>query len=170
VPEVKRSRWWVQALLIVWLAWVYDATTNLAPVRVHAALAHARGVLRIEQWLGIDVERSLDHWLATHHTLGLVASGTEWAGGVLADYAINSNWNISGRAEYETSSGGDGLLIYGPKSKAWSLTLTPTYQNKLFFIRADASYAAVSDAFYGFGKNFNKDDQMRVMLEAGIVF
>ncbi len=73
-PVVKRSRWWVEALLIVWLAWVYDATTNLAPLRVQVALAHARGVLRVEQWLGIDVERSLDHWLATHHTLGLVVS------------------------------------------------------------------------------------------------
>ncbi len=73
-PEVKRSRWWLEALLLVWLAWVYDATTNLAPVRVHTALDHARGVLRVEQWFGIDVERSLDHWLAGHHTLGLVVS------------------------------------------------------------------------------------------------
>ncbi len=70
----KRSRWWVEALLIVWLAWVYDATTNLAPLRVHAALAHARSVLHLEQTLGIDPERSLDHWLAAHHTLGLVVS------------------------------------------------------------------------------------------------
>ena len=58
----------------MWLAWVYDATTNLAPLRVHVALAHARSVLSIEQWLGIDPERSLDHWLAAHHTLGLVVS------------------------------------------------------------------------------------------------
>ncbi|HTY97487.1 MAG TPA: phosphatase PAP2 family protein [Solirubrobacteraceae bacterium] len=71
---VKRSRWWVEALLIVWLAWVYDATTNLAPLRVHAALAHARSILHLEQSLGLDPERSLDHWLAGHHTLALVVS------------------------------------------------------------------------------------------------
>ena len=64
----------MEALLIVWLAWVYDATTNLAPLRVHAALAHARSVLHLEQSLGIDSERSLDHWLAAHTTLGLVVS------------------------------------------------------------------------------------------------
>ena len=58
----------------MWLAWVYDSTTNLAPLRVHAALAHARSVLHLEQSLGIDPERSLDHWLAGHHTLGLVVS------------------------------------------------------------------------------------------------
>ena len=74
-PEpVKRSPWWLELLLVAWLAWVYDATTNLAPLRVHAALAHARGLLNIEQWLGIDPERSLDHWLAGHQTLGLVVS------------------------------------------------------------------------------------------------
>jgi Putative beta-barrel porin-2, OmpL-like. bbp2 len=103
-------------------------------------------------------------------SLGLTASGSEWAVGVLADYALDANWNIAGRAEYEASSGADSLLIYGPKSKAWSLTLTPTWQKKIFFIRADASYTAVSDAAFGFGKSFNKDDQARVMLEAGIVF
>ena len=43
--RTKRSRWWLETLLVVWLAWVYDAITNLAPLRVHAALAHARGVL-----------------------------------------------------------------------------------------------------------------------------
>ena len=58
----------------MWLAWVYDATTNLAPLRVHTALVHARGVLHLEQVLGIDPERTLDHWLAAHHTLGLVVS------------------------------------------------------------------------------------------------
>jgi len=69
-----RPRWWVEALLVVWLAWVYDTMTNLAPVRVHAALDHARGLLNIEQALHIDPERTLDRWLASHHTLGLVVS------------------------------------------------------------------------------------------------
>lgn len=70
----QRSPWWLELLLVGWLAFAYDAVNNLAPVRLHLALAHARGVLRIEQWFGIDVERPLDHWLAAHHTLGLVVS------------------------------------------------------------------------------------------------
>jgi hypothetical protein len=101
--------------------------------------------------------------------LGL-AEGSEWGFGVLANYTLNSNWSLSGRVEYETSSGADSLLLYGPKSKAWSFTLTPTYQNKLFFVRADASYTAVSNASFEFGKAFDKDSQARLMLEAGIVF
>jgi len=70
----RRSRWWVEALTIVWLCWLYDAITNLAPLRLHAALAHAQGVLDVERALHIDPELSLDRWLAGHHTLGLVIS------------------------------------------------------------------------------------------------
>jgi len=73
-PVHARTRWWVEALTIAWLCWVYDAINNLAPVRVHAALAHASDILSIEQTLHIDPERSLDRWLAGHHTLGLLMS------------------------------------------------------------------------------------------------
>ncbi len=58
----------------MWLCWVYDAVTNLAPLRVHAALAHGADLLRVEQSLHIDPEHALDTWLAAHHTLGLAAS------------------------------------------------------------------------------------------------
>jgi hypothetical protein len=61
-------------LAIVWLCWVYDAVTNLAPLRVHAALAHGADILRIERSLGIDPEHTLDRWLAAHHSLGLAVS------------------------------------------------------------------------------------------------
>jgi PAP2 superfamily len=70
----KRTRWWVEALAIAWLCWVYDAITNLAPLRLHAAVTHAQDILRFEQTLHIDPERSLDRWLAGHHTLGLLVS------------------------------------------------------------------------------------------------
>ena len=58
----------------MWLCWVYDAITNLAPLRLHAALTNAQGVMSLEQSLHIDPERSLDRWLAAHHTLGLAVS------------------------------------------------------------------------------------------------
>jgi hypothetical protein len=69
-----RTRWWVEALVIVWLCWLYDAITNLAHLRLHVALAHAEAVLRLEQSLHIAPERALNHWLAGHHTLGLLVS------------------------------------------------------------------------------------------------
>jgi hypothetical protein len=70
----KRSPWWLEVLTIVWLCWVYDAVNNLAPLRVHAALAHGADILRVERSLGIDPEHTLDRWLAAHHTLGLAMS------------------------------------------------------------------------------------------------
>lgn len=69
-----RTRWWIEALAIVWLCWIYDAITNLAPLRLHAALNHAREILSAEQTLHLDPEHTLDRWLAAHHTLGVVLS------------------------------------------------------------------------------------------------
>jgi PAP2 superfamily protein len=69
-----RTRWWVEALTIAWLCWIYDAITNLAPLRLHAGLAHGRSLLSVEQTLHLDPERALDSWLAGHHTLGVLLS------------------------------------------------------------------------------------------------
>jgi hypothetical protein len=70
----KRTRWWVEALTIGWLCWIYDAITNLAPLRVHAALSHGSDILRLERSLHIDPEHALDRWLSGHHTLALLVS------------------------------------------------------------------------------------------------
>lgn len=69
-----RTHWWFEALTIAWLLWLYDAVTNLAPLRLHLALGHARDVLSIEAALHIDPELALDGWLAHHRTLGLLIS------------------------------------------------------------------------------------------------
>jgi PAP2 superfamily len=69
-----RARWWVELLAIGWLLWLYDATTNLAPLRLSTALGDARGLLHVERVLHIAPELSLDRWLAGHHTLALVVS------------------------------------------------------------------------------------------------
>jgi hypothetical protein len=71
---VKRTPLWVEALVIVWLCWVYDAVSNLASLRLHAALLHAHGVLHLERILHLDPELTLNRWLAAHRTLGLVVS------------------------------------------------------------------------------------------------
>jgi hypothetical protein len=73
-PAQVRTRWWVEALTIAWLCWVYDAITNLAPLRAHTALVHAQDILKLEESLNIDPERTLDRWMSSHHTLGLLVS------------------------------------------------------------------------------------------------
>ncbi len=81
----RRSPLWVEALVIVWLCWVYDAVNNLAPVRLHAALAHGWGVLHLERTLGLDPEVALNRWLTGHHTLGLL----------LSDYYDNAHFIVT---------------------------------------------------------------------------
>ncbi len=85
LPARPRARWWVEALVIAWLCWIYDAITNLAPLRVHLALDHARGILHLEQSLHLDPELTLDRWLAGHHTLGLL----------LSDYYDNAHFVVT---------------------------------------------------------------------------
>ena len=71
--------------MVVWLCWVYDAITNLAPVHLRLALDHARGILHLEQSLHLDPEPALDRWLAGHHTLGLL----------LSDYYDNAHFIVT---------------------------------------------------------------------------
>jgi hypothetical protein len=72
--QATRTRWWIEALVIAWLCWVYDMTTNLAPLRLHLALVHAESILALERSLGIAPELSLDRWLEGHRTLALAVS------------------------------------------------------------------------------------------------
>jgi membrane-associated phospholipid phosphatase len=83
--QATRSRWWVEVGVIVWLCWVYDMTTNLAPLRLNLALGHARDVLHLERLLHLDPELSLDRWLAGHPTLGLI----------LSDYYDNAHFIVT---------------------------------------------------------------------------
>jgi hypothetical protein len=75
----------VELLVIGWLCWLYDAITNLAPLRLHTALGNAWAVLHLEQTLHLDPERSLNRWLAARHTLGLL----------LSDYYDNAHFLVT---------------------------------------------------------------------------
>ncbi len=71
----------------------------------------------------------------------------------------------------QTGTAGDPLaptLLLGPDSHAWSLTVTPTYQKGIYFVRADAAYADTSVPV--FGSAFNKTNQFRFTAEAGLLF
>ena len=91
---------------------------------------------------------------------------------LLASYKVNDNVSLPVRLEYIEQSGSKGdnsaPLLYGSGSNAWSLTVTPTYQYKIFFARAELSYVGVDTA--AFGKNANEKNQVTGLLETGFMF
>ncbi len=101
-----------------------------------------------------------------------VPGATTWGGAILTSYAFDDNWKLALRGEYIESSG-PSSVIYGPRSDAWSITVTPTYQWKVLFARAEFSYVGAGNVTPGFGFGgplFNGTTQTRVMLETGVLF
>lgn len=106
--------------------------------------------------------------------LGFCHPGGTWGLAGLFKYSLTSEWSLGARAEYikQTGKAGDlaaPVLLYGPDSDAFSLTITPTYQKGIFYIRADGAYVHASIPLFGTGIPPSKD-QFRFMGEAGILF
>jgi hypothetical protein len=106
---------------------------------------------------------------------GLNKSLNTFGGGLYGIYAMDGGYSVAGRVEYISTSGDKGdaaSLLYGGGSDAWSFTITPTWQNKFFFARAEFSYTKISSGTPGFmlGPTFSSDSMTRVMLETGVIF
>jgi len=67
----RRSSLWVEALVIVWLLWLYDEISNLSPLRLHTALAHANSILHFENAWHLNPELRLNTWGAAHRAFAL---------------------------------------------------------------------------------------------------
>jgi Putative beta-barrel porin-2, OmpL-like. bbp2 len=109
--------------------------------------------------------------------IGVGKDTSTTGGGILVNYAIpNTSWNISGRVEDISSSGsttdGSANLLYGPGSKAWSVTITPSYQSGPLFIRGEVSWVGASSTTSGsaFGTTGTSTSQTRFAVETGILF
>ncbi len=108
--------------------------------------------------------------------LGIMRSASTYGAAILSKYSFSNEFSLAGRVEYIKSSGsptnGAPSLIYGPGSGAWSLTLTPTWQRGIFFVRGEASLVRGHDVVpgFGFGTNLDKRSQARGLIEAGILF
>jgi Putative beta-barrel porin-2, OmpL-like. bbp2 len=114
-------------------------------------------------------------------SIGAATSASTYGGAILANYSFGEDTFLPGfslpiRFEYIASTGslagGSPNLLYGPGSNAWSITVTPTYQYKIYFARAEFSHIGTGSTTPGFalGSNFTNTTQTRVMFEAGILF
>jgi hypothetical protein len=118
--------------------------------------------------------------------IGALDSASTYGAALLVNYRFPSDAAIGGlkleglslpaRAEFIASTGNasDGApnLLYGPGSKAWSITVTPTYQWKVLFARGEFSFMHAFDTTSGlaFGSKGNDDTQSRLLLEVGLLF
>ena len=120
-------------------------------------------------------------YVPTQPSIGALTAAMTFGGAILANYTFGEDSPLPGvslplRLEYIASTGnaanGAPNLIYGPGSKAWSITFTPTYQYKIFFARAEISHVGTSGTTPGlvFGPNGTNTTQTRGMLEVGVLF
>ena len=128
-------------------------------------------------WTHTDGALMIEPYLQYSHTkkevsLGLPGSASTYGAAVLAKYSFTPMFSLAGRAEYEDSSGKSVSLLYGPKSSAWSVTLTPTFQIKQYFVRGEVSYTRLGSIAVGsgFGSLGDKKSQTRARVETGVLF
>ncbi len=112
----------------------------------------------------------------TNPRIGITRGASTYGGAMLLSRTIGHGFSLAGRGEYITATGspteGAVNLLYGPGSAAWSATLTPTYQHKHFFTRADIAYVRARDFTPGsaFGSLGTERTQPRGVVEAGFMF
>ncbi|WP_162789347.1 MULTISPECIES: outer membrane beta-barrel protein [Sphingomonas] len=108
--------------------------------------------------------------------LGIAHSVSTYGAALLGKYSLSSRFAVAARAEWIKSTGsaanGAPSLVYGPGSSAWSLTVTPTWQHGIFFVRPEASLvrAAKVAPGFGLGADLSHRSQVRGLVEAGIIF
>ena len=83
-----RAPLWIELAIVVWLFWLYDVINDLAPLRHALALRNAVAVLHFERSLGLDPELSINRWLASHTTLGLIASYDYFFSHAIVTFAV----------------------------------------------------------------------------------
>jgi hypothetical protein len=107
---------------------------------------------------------------------GIVEGAATRGEALLLTYKFRHGFSLAGRGEYLSSTRNAREqavnLLYGPGSGAWSLTLTPTFQDQGFFIRGE--FSLVSATRYAAGSAFGPQGlartQPRGVIEAGVMF
>ncbi len=104
-------------------------------------------------------------------SMGIAGSAHAWGSALFVNYAFDPHFSFPVRFEYLDTAGRTNLL-YGAGSKAWSVTLTPTCQEGIFFARLELSYVAARSSTSGlvFGGDGTGTSQARAMIETGVIF
>lgn len=112
----------------------------------------------------------------TNPTVGVARGASTNGGALLLSRAYKHGFSLAGRGEYITSSGSsvdDSVnLMYGPGSSAYSVTVTPVYQQSRFFTRGEMSFVRARNITPGnaFGASGTSKNQPRAVIEIGFLF
>jgi len=113
----------------------------------------------------------------TNKGIGIVKGNATEGAAILVTHTFKRGFSLPVRWEYIASTGNANdpdvvNLMYGPGSKATSITVTPTFQHRVFFVRGDLSYVHLSDITPGlaFGQGGNLKSQPRAIAEFGFLF
>jgi hypothetical protein len=113
----------------------------------------------------------------TNAKIGVTKGNSTQGGAILVNHTFKHGFSLPVRWEYIASTGSrtnDDVvnLMYGPGSKATSITVTPTFQYGGFFFRGDVSYVHASDIEpgYAFGQGGTLKSQARAVAEIGFIF
>lgn len=170
-----------QSAGFIWTGSIKSNTTNtfITPVLqnnsqiFNALYTYANGPWSVAPYLQYT-------YVPSNPSLGILSSAQTSGAAVLVKRRISgdktSSITLPMRLEYITSAGGVNQnspnLLYGAGSAAWSATVTPTYQYKSVFVRAELSYVQTINPGPGlaFGSSGNAKNQTRAVIETGILY
>ncbi len=119
-------------------------------------------------------------YIPANPSIGILGSAQTKGAAVLTNYLVNKlekgRVTLPFRFEYITSAGNSNEnspnVLYGLGSSAWSATITPTYEYKHYFVRAELSYVQAINATQGlvFGSSGSANNQARLMMEVGLLY
>jgi hypothetical protein len=165
------------------LTWTIDSADTLAfagegsTVKTASSTFTAPAYLQNEQVYDVMYTHTMGPWTFNPYfqytsTPSVPAAGISgfqtYGYALLANYAFDSKSPLSGvsvpvRLEYLNASMG--------KADAWSVTVTPTYQYKVFFVRGELSYTADGAGItFPFGSTGTAKNQARGLVETGVLF
>ena len=110
------------------------------------------------------------------HELGINKFTSNFGAALFSTYSFtNTPYSVGGWVEYEKSVGAGNWFV-GPKSEAIGFAVSPTWQYKDLFARANAGGLYLLDnrsnggSTYGYGNNGRGKFQFVSTLEAGVLF
>jgi len=113
-------------------------------------------------------------FLRTPPSASIVQAETQSAA-VLVNYNINPNWNLARPRRIISARRAASILLEGPGSRAWSVTIHPPFKYKFFF-RCAARHHTLAPGHTTSIRNdvgretARKTDQLRALIETGVLF